>query len=209
MKPILIIGTEDHAQVVIDLCRCLHLEIKGVVAHSKKETASEIAGVKVLGDDRVLKEYPADEVDLVSGIGSVKVSQKRQILFNRYQKEGYQFTTLIHPAASVASTAVLGEGVVVMAGAVVQAGATVGRNVILNTSSSVDHHCRISDHVHVAPGAILSGRVHVGEGSFIGAGACIIQGVEVGRGCQIAAGAVVVGPVFDGSCVIGVPAAEH
>ncbi|MEM1156937.1 MAG: acetyltransferase [Verrucomicrobiota bacterium] len=209
MKPLLIVGTEDHAQVIIDLCRCLHLEVKGVVSLSKQESASEIAGVPVLGDDLVLKDNSSEEVDLASGIGSVKVGQKREVLFNRYKKEGYEFRTLVHPMASVAQTAVIGEGAVVMAGSVVQAGATVGNNVILNTSSSVDHHCRIGDHVHIAPGSVISGRVQIGAGTFIGAGACVIQGVEIGRGCQVAAGAVVVAPVFDGSRVLGVPAGEH
>ncbi|MEM6886427.1 MAG: acetyltransferase [Verrucomicrobiota bacterium] len=209
MKPLLILGTEDHAQVVIDLCRSLHLEIKGVVSLSRQESASEIAGVPVLGDDRVLKENPVNEVNLVSGIGSVKVGKKREVLFSRYKKEGYEFCTLVHPMASVAQTAVLGEGAVVMAGAVVQAGATIGANAILNTSSSVDHHCRIGDHVHIAPGSVISGRVQIGRGTFVGAGACVIQGVEIGQGCQVAAGAVVVAPVFDGSRVLGVPAGEH
>ncbi|MGF1679606.1 MAG: acetyltransferase [Candidatus Methylacidiphilales bacterium] len=207
--PVLILGTDDHAQVIIDLCQILHRPIAGLVALQKSENASEILGVPVFADDRALKQFHPDQVELASGIASVRVSEKREILFQRYKKEGYRFAQLIHPAACIAQNVHLGEGCVLMAGSIVQTGVQVGDNVILNTGCSIDHHCQIGDHVHVAPGAILAGRVRVGISSFIGAGATIIQGVEVGRGCAVAAGAVVVGPVFDGSRVMGIPASEH
>jgi len=157
MKPVIIVGTEDHAQVVGDLCRCLDIEVIGVIALSKNEAACEVGGFPVLGDDRALKKFSPDEVELVSGVGSVKVSEKREILFKRYRKEGYSFARLVHPAATVADGVSLGEGVTIMAGVVVQTGSSIGHNTILNTSCSVDHHCQIGDHVHVAPGRWWSG----------------------------------------------------
>jgi len=209
MKPVIIIGVEDHAQVVADLCRCLGQEVHGLISLSKNESAKEVAGFPVLGDDRVLREKPPGGFDLACGLASVRVSEKREILFKRYKKAGYTFPPLVHPDSTLAEGVTLGEGAQVMAGVIVQTGVAIGHNTLLNTRCSVDHHCQIGDHVHIAPGAVLSGRVRVGQSSFIGAGATIIQGIEVGKAAQVGAGAVVLGPVFDATQVMGIPAAEH
>ena len=63
--------------------------------------------------------------------------------------------------------------------------------MLINTAASVDHDCRIGAHVHVAPGAVLSGSVTVEEQVHIGVGAVVVQGVTIGAGSLIAAGAVV------------------
>ena len=49
------------------------------------------------------------------------------------------FTYLIHPSATIASSALIGMGTVIMAGAVVQANVQIGEHCILNTNCSVDH----------------------------------------------------------------------
>jgi len=60
--------------------------------------------------------------------------------------------------------------------------------------------------VTIAPGANVSGRVLVGEGTFVGAGAVILPDVKVGRWTIIGAGAVVTRPVPDNVTVVGSPA---
>jgi UDP-perosamine 4-acetyltransferase len=78
----------------------------------------------------------------------------------------------------------------------------------VNTSSSIDHDCRIGAHVHVAPGVTLSGGVEVGDGTHIGTGACVIQRIRIASHCFVAAGAVVVRDVAMNAKVAGVPARE-
>ena len=95
-----------------------------------------------------------------------------------------------------------------MAGSVIQPGSVIGRNVIINTRTSIDHDCEISDHVHVAPGVTLSGKVKIAAGAHIGTGATVIQGINIGANSMIGAGAVVVSDVAGDSKVIGVPARE-
>ena len=86
-----------------------------------------------------------------------------------------RFTYLIHPSATVASSALIGMGTVIMAGAVVQARAVIGQHCIVNTGATVDHDCMLADFVHVAPGAHLCGTVRVGEGTMVGTGVCVAQ----------------------------------
>ena len=83
---------------------------------------------------------------------------------------------LIHPSATVASSALIGMGTVIMAGATVQARASIGQHCIVNTNASVDHDCVLGDFVHIAPGAHLCGSVRVGEGTLVGTGVAVAQG---------------------------------
>ena len=85
-------------------------------------------------------------------------------------------------------------------------GTRIKDNAIVNTRAVADHDCRIGAHVHLAPGAVLSGGVIVGNGTHVGTGAGVIQGVRIGKGCLVAAGAAVTVDVEDGAAVAGVPA---
>ena len=89
------------------------------------------------------------------------------------------YTYLVHPTASVASSALIGMGTVIMAGAVVQARASIGMHCIINTGATVDHDCVLEDFVHIAPGASLCGNVRVGEGALVGVGVGIEPGAII------------------------------
>src|SRR5207248_2299483 len=83
---------------------------------------------------------------------------------------------------------------------------TIGDQVIVNTSATVDHDCRIGSYAHVAPGANLCGGVTVGEGVLVGTGAKLLPNCSVGEWATIGAGAVVVGDIPAGAVARGVPA---
>ena len=65
---------------------------------------------------------------------------------------------------------------------------------------------RSGDHVHIAPGATLSGAVQVGRLSHIGTGASVRQGVRIGERVVVGVGSVVINDVPDGMVVVGTPA---
>ncbi|MBC7919569.1 MAG: acetyltransferase [Ferruginibacter sp.] len=115
-------------------------------------------------------------------------------------------TVVSHSSALLSTLAWVDEGTVVFHRAVVQSGVRVGRHVILNTAAVVEHDCVLADFVHVAPGAVLCGRVRVDEGTLIGAGATVLPGVAIGRWCTVGAGAVVTRPLPDFSVAVGMPA---
>ena len=94
-------------------------------------------------------------------------------------RSGESWAYLIHPSATVASSALIGMGTVIMAGAVVQARACLGQHCIVNSGATVDHDCVLADFVHIAPGAHLCGSVRVGEGAMVGTGVAVAQGAEL------------------------------
>ncbi len=191
--PLLIIGAGGHASVLAEIIKIRQLLVLGVVALNEQP----IKGYEqypCLGNDDSIKNYDPATVRLVNAIGtiSVEANAKRGSLFKKYKTLGYQFATLIHPAAVVSSTAHIQEGAQVMAGAIIQSNTTIGHNTIINTRASIDHDCQIGNSVHIAPSATLSGGVTVGDYTFIGAGATIIQGRMIAENEMIRAGTLVI-----------------
>lgn len=204
--PVIVLGAGGHAKVVVDALLAAGVAVAGLVDPDPQLSGQDVLGVPVLGSDDVLCCYPADQVLLVCGVGSTGLPQRRKAVYDRFVAMGYRFATVIHPSAVVALDVEIEAGAQVMAGAIIQTGSRIGRNCIVNTRASIDHDCRIGDHVHVGPGVTLSGGVAVGADSHIGTGATSIQGISIGTGCLVGAGALVISDVLDGERVIGVPA---
>ncbi len=135
------------------------------------------------GHAKVIKDIPVTPFDsLVVAIGDNNTRRKVvRNLEKQWKEEGLpnKFGVAIHPGAIVSPTAQIGEGTVIMAGAVIQPGAVIGKHCIINTCSSVDHDCILSDFVHIAPGAHLCGGIRVKEGGFVGTGVCLAPGFIV------------------------------
>ncbi|MHB1126568.1 MAG: acetyltransferase [Bacillota bacterium] len=206
--PVIILGAGGHAKVLIDALRKQSIPILGITEKHKKAQNEHIKDIEILGDDEVIFKYSPKNIRLVNGLGSVKTTLNRQLIFEYFKRKGYVFTSVIHPNSIIASDVLLLEGVQIMAGAIIQSGAKIGMNTILNTRASIDHDCIIGDHVHLAPGVVLSGGVTVGYGTHIGVGATVIQGITIGTNALISAGSLVIKDVMDESKVMGVPAKE-
>lgn len=206
-KPVILLGSGGHARVLLDMLRRLDVEVLGI-ADPQQPAGSDWFGVLVLGDDSVVQDYAAEQIELVNGIGSLPGdSGLRRKLFNQFKVRGYQFCTVVDPRAFVAGDATLAEGVQAMAGVIIQAGTIIAENCIVNSGAIVEHDCRIGREVHIAPGAVLSGGITIGDRAHIGTGASLIQGLNIGADSVIGAGSVVTRDV--GSRQIVYPARSH
>jgi sugar O-acyltransferase (sialic acid O-acetyltransferase NeuD family) len=199
-KSVLIIGGGGHARVVYRLCQELGWNVIGFVAENCQDYCRE---KKVFQRDDDVLQISSNEIVLANGIGDIQI---RKRVFNRFVTEGYSFPALVHPKSIVASDVRLSSGAQVMAGVVVQAGASVGENVILNTSSSIDHDSIVGNHSHVAPGAVLCGGVIVGEECFVGARSVLVPNVRIANGSFVGAGSVVTRSFEAPSKLLGNPA---
>jgi len=204
--PVIVLGAGGHAKVLIDMLRLRGHEILGIADADTGKHGATYAGCRVIGGDDAVLQHDPGRIRLVNGVGSTGQPQARRRLFEEFTRSGYVFESVTHPSAVIAGDAVLEEGAQVMAGAVIQPGSRIGMNAIVNTAASVDHDCTVGAHVHLAPGAVLSGNVRVGDGTHIGTGACVIQGIAIGEGCVIGAGAVVLEDISAGMRAAGVPA---
>jgi sugar O-acyltransferase (sialic acid O-acetyltransferase NeuD family) len=203
--PLILLGAGGHSRVLIETLLERDFHIIGVTTLDKSHKGS-IKGVPIIGDDSMVLNYPIDEIRLINAVGSVGAPIARTNLYQFYKELGFQFQQVIHPSSIIAQTAILAEGVQVMAGAVIQTDSKIGENSIINTKSSIDHDCNIGMNVHVAPGVTISGGVEIGNNVHIGTGSVIIQGIKIGDNCVIGAGSVVIDNIIQGKTVMGVPA---
>lgn len=180
-----IFGAGGHAKVVLEAARAARPGLEVTVLDDNAPAGANLLGVSVSGGrDWLVGNWP--EASVAPAIGQ---NRARASLMEWLAAQGRSLVTIIHPAAVVSPTAVLGSGTFLAAGAVVNADAKIGEGVIINTAASVDHDCTIEPYAHVAPGARLCGGIFVGARSLIGTGAVLIPGVSVGADAVVGAGA--------------------
>jgi len=207
---VVVVGAGGHAKVLVEALRSANVPVLAVIDRDVTKHGMDVLRITVAGDDAWLhKTYPPGTVRLVNGVGSVRRPVLRRDVFVAFKARGYDFASVIHPSATIASDAIIGEGAQIMAGAVIQPGVRIGSDALINTRASIDHDCLIGDHSHVAPGATLSGDVHLGTAVHVGTGATLIQGVHVGDEALIGAGATVFDNVAGGTFVCGPRAVER
>jgi UDP-perosamine 4-acetyltransferase len=196
---------DGHARVVVELLSDLAgLQLVGLVDDEAENAARVVAGLSVVcggGDLARLRREGIEAVVLGFGAGRGRCQVVERVI-----EAGLELPVLVHPAATLASSARLGIGAQVLPGAVIGPGAVLGRGVLVNSGAIVEHDCRLDDGVVVYSGAVLAGRVSVGAESEIGAGAVIVPDVHVGGLVRVGAGATVVGDIAAGLTVVGVPA---
>jgi UDP-perosamine 4-acetyltransferase len=207
-KTYILIGAGGHARVLADAMRAAGIVLTAVASPDNAVSAGLLSGIRRMRSDDEVLALRSGDVLLINGVGSVGNPQARRAVFEKFQKAGFAFTSVVHPSAVIASHATMDEGAQVMAGAIVQTGARIGANAIINTGAIVDHDCQIGAHTHIAPGSCLAGDVIVGHSVHVGAGANVIQGKSIGDGVIVAAGAVVVSDIPPGITVAGVPARD-
>jgi acetyltransferase EpsM len=207
---LVVIGGGEHGAVVVDAARSVarRWHLAGLV--DPGPTTRAAADLPRLGDDDAflasMASVPvADRPHVVLGLGGDTAARRR--LAAMYG-DACPWATVVHAAAVVAPSAILGSGTVVLAGAIVGPGATVGDHGIVNSGAIVEHDVVVGDHVHLAPGVVIGGGVTIGDGAVVGLGAAVRDHVAIGRDAVVAMGAVVVGNVAPGTTVAGVPARE-
>lgn len=211
----LVFGAGGHARSIVDVLERLGEKVVGVVGDPAGAADWQ---VPVTGDDdAALARVAAEGLGAVVAIGSAarRVALVERLVsalsietpVDRAQPSPIDSALVVVAAtATVASTAELGAGTVVLEHAHVGPGSRIGRGVIVNTGAVVEHDCVVGDGAHIAPGAYLLGDAVVGDRTLVGSGARILPGVAVGRDATVGAGAVVTEPVADGATVVGVPA---
>ena len=195
MKQLLIIGASGHGKAVADIAKLNGYE--NILFFDDNENVKECGKYPVVGKSSDVNNYDGD---VIVAIGNADIRERFHKVYSHRNKP-----VLVHPSAVVADTVSIEEGTVVMAGVVLNSDAVIGKGCIINTCSSVDHDCNVSDFVHVAVGVHIAGTVNIGYKTWIGIGASVCNDLNICGGCMIGAGAVVVKDIEESGAYVGVP----
>lgn len=197
----LLLGAGGHGMVVLDALQSCGLQIEICVV----DESVNLIGKRVLG--RIVERFdPTVKRTAQRFHVSIGRNDVRARIFGALKALGGLPSTVVHPIATIARSADIGDGTFVAARAIIAPSATIGEGVIINHGAIVDHECVVHSHCHIAPGATLAGNVRLGSRVFIGAGANILPGITIGEDATIGAGAVVIANVPPGMTYAGVPA---
>ncbi len=205
MPKIAIVGGGGHSKVLISIIS--KLTNYEIVGYTDLENQGDILGIKYLGNDNEFDLLFSNGLtNLAIGIGTINTSDLRESIYNKFTNIGFEFPEIISPKAIINVEVSIAFATMVFDGVVVNSGTNIGKGVILNTNSTIEHDCIIEDFVHIAPGVTLSGNVHIGKYSMIGAASTIVQGVNITEKVIIGAGSVVTKSILESGTYVGCPA---
>jgi sugar O-acyltransferase (sialic acid O-acetyltransferase NeuD family) len=201
--PLIIVGAGGHGRVVADAALEAGRRVLAFV--DAQPRSQELLGIPVHHVQAL--EIPAFAsqlgAEVVVAIGD---NWARKAMQEALVAAAVPLASVLHPSSVVAKSALLGSGVMILAGAVVGVAARIGDGSIINTGARIDHDGAIGAFSHLSPGATLGGEVTVGEGTHLAVGVSVRNRVSIGCWSLVGVGAAVVKDLPERVMAFGVPA---
>ena len=210
-KRIVILGAGGNSLGILDAIEALNAirptyVVEGILDDIAQNQGRTILGAKVIGK---IEDAPRlSGCVFVNGISSVASFRKIPEVIRRTGVPRDRFEAVVHPRATVASSARVGPGTAILAGSVICPEAAIGDHVIILQNTTVNHHTRVGDFTTLSAGITILGYIEIGRNAFIGGGATLAPMVKVGDGALVGAGSVVIRDVPAGRVHAGNPARE-
>lgn len=205
---VVLIGAGAQAKYALEIFHYYEdVEVAGLVDIMDNQAVwgQRLYGNQVLGGLDVVEALTEQGIE--GALACCAKPRLKAALTRKIKQVGLHLINAIHPRATIANTAQVGEeGVIINAGAIIQPFARIGNGVMIHANVVVEHDNVIEDYVNLAPGVNLAGWVTVKEGATVYTGAVAVPKVTIGRDAVVGAGAVVLQDVPDGAMVSGVPA---
>ncbi len=209
-SPLIIVGAVGNCLDIADAIAAQrdagrgNFAVAGFLDDDPARQGQTIAGFPVLGAISAAADFP--DAMFVCGVGSPKSFQSKAQLIARLGVPAERFATVVHPAACVSRSAVLGPGTVILGNATICANVRIGAHVMMLPNCVVGHDTVINDYCIFAAGVTVSGMVKLASGCYVGAGSIIRENISIGGGALVGMGTVVVRDVAAGIRVAGNPA---
>ncbi len=207
MAPVAIYGAGGLGAEVLDILQQAgQYEPAAFLDSNPRLHGRDVGGVSIVGG--------APHIDriLAKGIRHILVAigdnLTRASLAETLRSRGFQLASAIHPLASLALSASVGEHVIIGPRANICVHAQIAPHVIVHAGAILEHDNNVALGAFIGPAVRCAGGVHVGEFARLEIGSSVIPGRTVGTGALVRAGAVVIHDVPPHGTVAGVPASS-
>jgi sugar O-acyltransferase (sialic acid O-acetyltransferase NeuD family) len=206
MKRIVIVGASGHGVVAVDAARRQGYDVAGFL-DTFKPKGERVAGLTILGTPQEIPQLMRAH-GFCGGLLGISDNWTRGLVRDAIAAAApdFEFVTVVHPAATVAESAAIDEGTLVLAGAVINPGCRIGEHCIVNTRSALDHDSVMERFASLLPAATTAANVRIGQFTCVCMGTMIIHRRTIGAHSLIGAGAVVIRDIPPFSVAYGVPA---
>ena len=206
MNKLLIIGTGQHARMLVELIEeQAKFQIVGFV--SKEKEKKKIYNYPIVCKDNNLKIFLKKNPSIkyyVCGVGdnSGGMAGRRKII-EKFDKQ-LTAATIISPKAYISKFAKIEKGCVIEAFAKIMNGVKLGKHSMVESFTAVNHDQKIGENVFIGNNCALAGKL-IGPDTIIGDGSVIGYKVNIGKNCIINQGTKVYKNIKSNSIVYGSP----
>lgn len=208
MKKVVILGAGGFARETLWIFRDANeenreWEVLGFIDENEENHGKVLCELPVLGGFDWFDNNKYYEISIVCAVGFPLMKRN---MVEKATEMGLNFCSIIHPSVKMSKYVEVGKGTIIAAGNILTTQIKIGNHVIINLDCTIGHDSIIEDYCTIAPGAHISGDVHLGKGVDFGTGAVVIQGITVGAWSIIGAGAAVVKGIPSNVTAVGIPA---
>ncbi len=192
MEKVIIFGTGDISQIAhLYLSEDASYEVVAFTMDKEYIKEDTFFGLPVVAFENLEEKFSQNEYKLFIPLSYTKINKLREQRFLDAKEKGYSFITYVHPKATVASNAKIGENCFVFEDNTIQPFVTIEDNCILWSGNHIGHHSVIKANCFIASHVVISGGCEIGENTFIGVNATLRDHIKIGKSNVIGAGSLI------------------
>lgn len=204
MKELYIIGAGTYGEVMFELAEACGYRICGVLDDDESKTGCRFMDSAVIEKLSDREESFFEDKNFVVAIGN---NETRYKIMNRILKSGGHTPTLIHPTATVSSSAEIGQGVYIQMGAVIWTKVKIGDFTIISPNTVIAHHTKIGKACLISTLCAVGASIDIGNFAMFGFESIAITGMHrIGNNVMLGAGTTLTKDVGDNVLMVGTPA---
>ena len=211
MRKIIILGATGGCVDILDTILDVNaaapepvFDVAGFLDDREELWSGRVLDAEVLGPFASISDY--GDCEFVTGIGSPYNYWRREAIVGGLNIPNGRFATVVHPTASISSSATIGGGAVIHQNVTITSKARLGNNVLVLPNAVISHGNNIGDFTIINAGVCLGGDVSVGRCCYLGARSAVRQEIEIGDNSLLGMGSVVIEDVPKNTVVVGNPA---
>ena len=215
MKPVIVFGNQDSASTTnYYLSVDSPYRVVAFTVDQDRITNSNHKSLPVIPFEKILEEFPPDQVDFIFPAGfqisnPYNTNVFRQSRYELIKTMGYKFINYVSSRALVATNVKLGENVLIYEGTIVQPFVEIGNNTIVRSGVNLGHHCVVKDHCFISAEVTVGSRTIIGSQTFIGLNTTILNSINIANKSFIGSSTLINRNTQEFSKNLGIPAHEY